>query len=408
VRRPAPDTLPVIATAVLASALLLHLGSRDPYWGGDFVDEAWPAYVALQESGLRGLLASTPAYSGFVTIVGAPSALLVHALWGGVDDVGHSIAAVFRLTALPGIVMLGTLGAVLGRQASQRGATPLAWGLVVALAAGSPIAYQALIYGHPEDLLAAAAGVLAVLAARGGRPVLAGVLLAVAVATKQWAVLAVLPAMLAAPRGAWRIAVIAAAGAAAVLVPLTLAAPEGHHALVNSGALFHPHQVWWPFGVDASAEFTAGGHGEVMAPAWLPPIPHPLIVALALPLAALWWHRAGRGRRDPDEAFALLALLFLERCALDPWNLVYYHLPLVLALLAWEVRSERQVPIVTLGTSLAVWLSFVTYDARTGFGPFLAYFAWALPLAAYLGWTLYRSRAAQPADAVARSVPAPA
>jgi len=76
------------------------------------------------------------------------------------------------------------------------------------------------------------------------------------------------------------------------------------------------------------------------------------------------------------------------RCALDPWNLVYYHLPLVLALLAWEVR-RRQLPILTLAVTAATWFSFVTYDARTGYGPFLVYFAWALPLAAHLAVTLY-------------------
>ncbi|MGH2947960.1 MAG: glycosyltransferase 87 family protein, partial [Solirubrobacteraceae bacterium] len=287
-------------------------------------------------------------------------------------------------------------------------APPLAWGLVVALGAGSPLAYQALVYGHPEDVLAASASVLAVLAARDERPVLAGVLLAAAIATKQWAVLAVLPAMLAAPRGALKIAVIAAAGAAAVLIPLMLAAPGSHAPLVTSGALFHPHQVWWPFGVPAPADFTAAGHGELTAPAWLPAIPHPLIVALALPLAALWWRRdQGRNR---DEALALLALLFLERCALDPWNLVYYHLPLVLALLAWEVRSGREVPVLTLAATLAAWLSFVSYDARTGYGPFLVYFAWVLPLAAHLAWTVYRPatlsrRCAVTSSAALRSSP---
>ena len=37
----------------------------------------------------------------------------------------------------------------------------------------------------------------------------------------------------------------------------------------------------------------------------------PLIVALALPLSAAWWFSP---RRTPDDALALLALLFLVRC----------------------------------------------------------------------------------------------
>ena len=66
----------MIAAAVVAAALLLFLGSQDPYWNGDFIDEAWPAYVALDHDGLSGLLAATPGYSGFILLVGAPSAFL--------------------------------------------------------------------------------------------------------------------------------------------------------------------------------------------------------------------------------------------------------------------------------------------------------------------------------------------
>src|SRR5262245_45364642 len=224
-----PRDIPVIAAAVLAAALVLAFGSTDPFWNGDYINEAWPAYVALERDGISGLLGSSPAYSGFITIVGAPATLLVDALWGGVNPAAESIGAVFRLTALPGLVLLAVLGAALGSEARRRGASPAVVLLVIALSAGSPIAYQVLMYGHPEDLVAAAGSVLAVLAARDGRATLAGVLLAAAIATKQWAVLAVLPAMLAAPRGALKIALIAGAGAAAVLVPLMLATPEGNH-----------------------------------------------------------------------------------------------------------------------------------------------------------------------------------
>ena len=83
-----------------------------------------------------GCSPATPGYSGFIVLVGAPSALLVDAIWGGVDPAARSIGAVFRLTALPGIVVLAALGAVLGAEARRRGARPLAWALVVALAAG--------------------------------------------------------------------------------------------------------------------------------------------------------------------------------------------------------------------------------------------------------------------------------
>jgi hypothetical protein len=390
----------VVALALLAGAALLVLGSRDPYWNGDWVPEAWPAYQALAGGSLSAMLVHAPAYTGFIALVGAPATLLVQHTVGGVAGSEDGLALLFRLTAVPGVAALVLLGSLLGarvRAAHMRaaGLPRHAWMLVVVLAACGPLAYQALLYGHPEDVLAAPLCVLGVMAARQGRPLTAGLLLAAAIASKQWAVLAVLPAMLAAPRGgAWRIGVVAVAGAAAVLVPLIVLTPHtvagaGSGALVSSGALFHPHQVWWPLGVPADAAFVAGGHGTTMAPAWLMPIPHPLIVALALPLSVLWWVRAGGAARRRDDAFALLAMLFLERCALDPWNLVYYQLPLVLALLAWEVHRGKALPVLALGVTAAAWLTFVTYDARTGAGPFLAYFAWVVPLAAVLARTLY-------------------
>ena len=61
--------------------------------------------------------------------------------------------------------------------------------------------------------------------------------------------------------------------------------------------------------------------------------------------------RRRRARRD--DALALLALALLLRCALDPWNLVYYHLPCALALVAWETRRGRPYPVLALGLSAA-------------------------------------------------------
>jgi hypothetical protein len=393
--RPRAVPVPVLALAVLAGAALLFLGTRDPFWSGDYMDEAWPAYLGLTRGGLDGMLLHVPTYAGFVVGIGGPATLAVSHLLGGIDAAGRGVAAVYRLTAVPGVAVLGGLAYVLGARVRAAGAPRMVWALVVALAAG-PLAYLALVYGHPEDVLAAPLCVVGVLCAREGRPVTAGLALAVAIACKQWAVLAVLPAMLAADRGALRVGVVAGVGAAAALGPLMLLAPAGHAApLVSSGALFHPHQIWWPLGVPADPAFVAAGHGERMAPAWLMPITHPLIVLLAFPLSALWWLRGGRSARRRDDALALLGLLFLERCALDPWNLVYYHLPLLLALLAWEVRRGEGLPVLSLGVTCAAWLSFVTYSAHGGNGPFLVYFAWVLPLAVRLAWVLYGPQAAR-------------
>jgi hypothetical protein len=312
---------------------------------------------------VHGFLAHLPGYGGFTLLTG-PLALL-----------GGSETAVLRLVALPGLAALAFLAVALARRARRPA-------LVIALVAGAPLALRALQAGHPEELLAAAAAVGGVLLAREDRTTAAALLLVGAVAAKQWAVLAIGPAVLAASRDQLRLALIAGAGAAAVIGAQMLTHPIAASTMTSTGDQFHPHQIWWPLGVDA-------GRGVRTSPEWLRPITHPLIVALAIPLTALAWRR----RSDP---LALLALLLLLRCALDPWNLVYYQLPLAIALVAWEVEADREWPILALAVNAAAWLSFVTYDERTTNGPFLVYLAWALPLAAYLAHHLYVRRAPLP------------
>ena len=158
--------------------------------------------------------------------------------------------------------------------------------LAIVLVAGSPVAYLALDAGHPEDVLAAAAATAGVLAAVRARATLSAVLLTVAVLAKQTAVLALLPAALALPKPKLR--VLAAPVAAALLVYGGVHAPAARR---------RPHWRSPPArssipgrsgGRSASRRTRRGrpaGHGAITSPAWLAPIPHPLIVALALPLS---------------------------------------------------------------------------------------------------------------------------
>jgi hypothetical protein len=377
----------VLVTLALAfAALLLFAGSRDVYWTGDFYPEAFPSYERLMDGDVAGFLDHLPGYSGFTVLVGGPAALLTGAL-GGVETM------VFRFTAAPGLIALAALGvAVAGpvRAAGKRG-----WPLFLLAAAGGAIAYKTLLYGHPEDLLATAGAVGAVLLARAGRIGAASAVLVLAVVAKQWAVLAIMPAALAAPRGAGG-ARIAAAGVAGTVVLLALQTQLGggsHGGITSTGTLFHPHQLFWPFGIPATEEFVAAGHGTRMGPDWLAPLTRPLIVGSGIALAAAWWLRTGPSR-NRDDALGLLALVFLLRCLLDPWNLVYYHLPLVVALAAWEARRGRDVPALSVGVTAACWLSFDIYDERSGYGPYVAYLAWTLPLAAGLAFALLGERRA--------------
>ena len=75
---------------------------------------------------------------------------------------------------------------------------------------------------------------------------------------------------------------------------------------------------------------------------------------------------------------------------LDPWDLIYYHLPLIVSLAAWEARRGRDLPVLAVVATAACWITFVEYDERTGYGPYVAYLAWTLPLAVGLAVTLLR------------------
>src|SRR5215210_663604 len=294
-------------------ALLALAGTAAVAWLGlqgfafsDYDREAAPAYLALSRGDVGGFLARSPAYGGSL-ILRSPFAMLP-GLWGGGE------LAVFRAAAVPCLAAGVVLALVLAAQVLARGLGRGTAAMVAVLVAGNPITWRALEMGHPEELLGGVLCVAAVLAGLGRKPGWAGLLLGLAVANKAWAVLAVGPVLLALPAGRWRALAIAGGLAAAFALPGLLAAPATATApgASASGAMFHPWQVWWFLG---DMDLPVPGPDPRIArsaPAWLSPLPHPLIAGLALPLSLL----ASRRRADP---LLLLALLLLLRCVLDPW-----------------------------------------------------------------------------------------
>ena len=386
------------ALALAFVAIVGYGGSRDVYWTGDFYLEAYPAYQALMAGDVNRFVDLLPGYSGFTVGVGAPAALLTGA-FGGIETMAY------RLSAAPGLFALAAVGVAIA--GPVRAAGNRAWLLFLVCGAGGALAYQALLYGHPEDLLATGCAVGAILAARAGMTWRAAALLVLAIVAKQWAVLAILPVAMAAPRHGIRIAAAGALFTAALLgLQMTPSASGGHGALTQTGLLFHPHQLFWPFGVPATPEFIAGGHGTRMGPGWLAGLTRPLIIGAGTAVAIAWWLRSGPAR-NRDDVLLVFALALLLRCMLDPWNLVYYHLPLVVALAAWEARRGRDLPALSVVVTAACWLSFITYDAREGYGPYVLYLAWTIPLAAGLGLALL-GRAPQRRPGFVSAVPAPA
>jgi hypothetical protein len=377
-----------LALALLAVVALSARAGTSMEAGLDYFTDAGAAIDALARGDWNGFAANQPLMGSFSLFVRAPFVIPVF---------DGSIDAVYFAGALPCLIATVILGLALARLAAERGLPTSVQGLIAGLAVVNPLTFRALHWGHPEELLAGALCVGAVLAAMRGRAVVAGVLLGLALATKQWAVLAVLPALLAAPSGRLAILGIAAGIFAVLTVPLALSHSDSFGNVAEAaagqsvgGASTTPWNVWWPI-----AELQRLGNGERwMAPGWVTTVSHPAIVLLALPLSALLWRR--RDRRA-DDALLLLALLFLLRCLLDNWSNDYYHVPFLLSLLAWESVRRPGVPFGTLTVTALVGLSFWPEQTRVfadsaADAPWLfaAYVAWAVPLALGLAALLFR------------------
>jgi hypothetical protein len=395
---PSPARRDLAISAVLllaASGLAALLATRTPmgidYAGppGTLCDCAATPIRALAHGRLHEFIASQPVMGSASLLLRAPFAALGLQIGRGSD------LELYRLGAFPCLLAAGLLAAHLFGRMRELRRPALACVVVSALVAINPLTTRALRYGHPEELLAAALCVSAVLAAGRRRPLVAGVLLGAAVATKQWAVLAVLPVIIGAGEDRGRLAIGAAATAGLLIVPL--AAGDLHrflhanHAAGVVGGTAMPTNIWFGFGTDVPV--VIGANGATTPPRALPStlaaISHPLILGAGMVLALLWW----RYRRDvqPEDALLLVALIMLVRCLLDPMTNSYYHLPFLMSLAAWEGLRRRGAPVLTVASTLLIGFTI----SLAGSGIRLVdlnhfYLAWALPLAGLLGMLAFR------------------
>jgi hypothetical protein len=376
--------------AAAASATVAWLGLYGFAWN-DYDNEARPSLEALAHWHVLEFLRLAPAYGGSL-IERAPFAFLPR-LWGGGD------LAVYRMLALPCLLAGAALGVWLVARMRAEGRSRLARAGTLAVCVANPVTLCALELGHPEELLGAALSVAAVLlAARSsaGRwhPLMVGVILGLAIANKEWALLAVGPVLLVlAPKQRLACLLGAGATASALLAPLLLFSSGGFVAgtralAAPTSTIFQPWQVWWFLGHHGAIVHGAFGEAKLgfrVAPAWIGPAVHPLILAVGGAVTAGLWLR--RRRLSESDALLALALLLLLRCLLDTWDVVYYPLPFILALLAWEVRGPaRRPPVLAIASMVLVWVSFhwlalhASPDVQAAF-----FLGWSLPLAVWLG-----------------------
>jgi len=402
-------------------AFLAGVGCSTIAWLGlygfawnDYDTEAQPAVQALTSGHLQQFLQLAPAYGGSL-IERAPLAL-IPGLWGG------GALAVYRMLALPALLAAAVLGIYLVARMRSEGHATLARAIALGVCVANPLTLRALEMGHPEDVIGGCLCVAAVLVA--ARPVngragalWAGVILGLAIANKEWALLAVGPVLLVLPAGR-RLWCLASTGAVAgaVLAPLVLIGSGGFvtSARVIATApieIFQPWQLFWFFGHHGAlryGEYGGAKPGYRIGPVWTGAISHPLILATAfvVTVAVALKRRKSLRSAAPSEsrgrvsagllserdALLLLGLLLLLRSVLDTWDSVYYFVPVVFALLTWEVLSPaKRLPLVAVSVTVLAWLSFqwlpvhVSADAQAAF-----FLAWTLPLAAVLSLKLFR------------------
>jgi Glycosyltransferase family 87 len=393
-------------------ATMAWLGLYGFAWN-DYDTEARGAFDALVQGHVAEFLRLAPAYGGTL-VERAPFALLP-GLWGGGE------LAVYRMVALPCLLASAVLAVWLAARMRSRGFSTPARALAVGVCVANPLTLRALEVGHPEELLGGCMCVAAALLASGPsvdrtRALWAGVILGLAIANKEWALLAIGPVLLGLPAGLRRWCVItAAAVAAAVLAPLALVGSSGFlagtRAVASSpSAIFQPWQAWWFFGHHGALVhglFGVPKPGYRTAPAWTGVVSHPLILLVGLMLpAALWLRRrpapgisvsrlparAGARLLSRRDVLLALALLLLLRCVLDTWDAAYYPIPFVLALLTWEALGPAdRLPVLALCSSVLAWISFQWLGAHASPDAQASFFlAWTLPLAAVLCASLFR------------------
>lgn len=388
--------LAVVASALVAHASQSGLDYLAPSCVTSVCDDAGPSIEALSDGDVHGFFAHQPPMGSFSLLLRTPPAAVANAVGG--DDL-----SVYRSGVFICVLAAGLLAVFLAMSMMRAGRPWTVWALLGAACLINPLTYQAAYWGHPEEVLAAVLAVGAVIAAGRRHWLAAGLMLGAAVATKQWAFLAVIPALIAAPSGSRvRLALTCAALVAALTLPMLAADPGRFHAAQNNVSLESSYtntvtatNLWWAF---ASESFGEGidvyGHKTQIAQFSLPNdlgrSLHMGVIGVALLLSLLYARRrAGRDGWRSDDVLQLLALLFLMRCTLDPLTFSYHHTPFLVALISFEAL-RRRVPVLSAYSIGALLLmnEVVVPSGEPGLINAF-YLGWTIPLAAFMALSLY-------------------
>jgi hypothetical protein len=389
--------------AFLAAGVAVVIAIRAPGFG-DYPRDAGPSITAAAHGDLAGFFGHQPAMGALSLYLRIPFAALAGAL-------GDGAFGMYRWGALPCLLSLAWVAVWLARTGSRRGTSRIGQVLIVAVCLGTPLISDALYYGHPEEILTASLVCGALLAAVEQRVLLTGVLVGLAMASKQWALVAVVPTLLLLERERIRAAIVAVGGAALLTLPMAIGNPSAFHhawAYISKAQPVVTMFNWlFPFSPAGSGHVTdvmGESHPFIGHLVW--PIEsaltHPLIVIAGITVPLLIWRRAEGAATRP--LLLAAALVLLLRCVLDPETAAYYHLPLLLVLVSLDATAGSRLPLAGLCGGAA---SFVVLDRFPGYlGPSVANLAYvAATVAAAL--LILRALRRAPTPALMRSAPEP-
>jgi hypothetical protein len=382
------------ALAVLAVGMSLHYGSL-----GDYEADAAPAFEALTRGQLHEFFTSEALMGPFALLARVPFVLAAN-----LGD--SSMLGRYRWGAVGCLLASAVLALVVARTMRRAGQPTHACVVAAVLLVANPLVVKALRFGHPEEMLGAALCAGAMIAAMSRRGVLAAILFALALTTKQWALVIVAPMMLAVlayrlPRRRFAAALLITG--LGVAGPFVLSDPGRFFAAqdragsipVTNWQPASPYSAWYPVTPTKSVRIRPVDGRSVIQVRPVPPfvagIAKKLIVIAGFLLTVPLMLR--RRRLSATDPLLCLAFVLLLRCVLDPFDNPYYHLPFLFAFLAWESLTVRGAPVVALFVSFAFLLQTRLADTLTSIPSYTVhsavYLAWSLPLLAFMAVHLY-------------------
>ncbi len=233
-------------------------------------------------------------------------------------------------------------GVVAWLRASGRGRRGWEPATVIVVACLPPVWMCVQSYFHPQDLLAMGLALCAMASARRGRWVGAGILVALAVLSQQFALLVAAPLLLLAPANR-RFSYAAAGVATGVLVVLPLE-------IVTSGRALHAIT----FG---TGDYPVPG-GALLSELQLSGAPFVLltrVAPIAASLALSWWvaRRLGPAALRPATLMAVVAVSLSLRLVFEQLIVAYYFMALAVALVLLDVARGH------LRRTTVAWLAAV-------------------------------------------------